>query len=168
MAIVTTSGRLDALERLTADKRVLRAAVDKFRSLPSRRPSVGDNDFTCAWHSYKADGGGSGIQDEDGWLASAPCFGCPKELDPQLELQNDHRSAYYSLLSVAALRRVIDGLRELPGRRSILTIHCRSPWSTRTRWASAEWPAGRPISKSSSSLHLDQVSATKPDELPRY
>lgn len=53
-------------------------------------------------------------------MAGQKCSGCPPELDPQLELINDHRSEYYGRLSIAALRRVVDSLRELPGRKSIL------------------------------------------------
>ncbi len=126
VAIITTSGRLGALQRLTADKRLLRAALGRFRSLPNHRPGVTDDDFTCAWHNHKSaaelgsqpDTGG--LQDQDAWLASTQCPGCPRELDPQRELENDHRSAYLGLLSLSALWRVVDGLQELPGRRSIL------------------------------------------------
>jgi len=102
---------------------MLRAIVNRFRSLPNHRPGVGDDDFTCAWFKHKSSlqlGGGSGIQDEDAWLAASWCKDCPRELDPQLELENDRRSAYYGVLSLSSLRRVVDGLRELPGRRSIL------------------------------------------------
>jgi VWFA-related protein len=121
VAIITTSGRLGALQRLTADKRMLRAAVHKFRSLPNHRPGVGEADFTCAWYNHKSEGGVStNVQDEDTWLTGAYCPGCPQEVDPKRELENDHRSRYYGLLSLSALRRVVDGLRELPGRRSIL------------------------------------------------
>jgi VWFA-related protein len=120
IAIITTSGRLGSLQRLTSDKRLLRAAVDKFRSLPNHRPGVADDDFTCVWYNHKASGSTGGLQDEDAWLAAGSCPECPRELDPQLELENDHRSKYYGLLSISALRRLVDGLRELPGRRSIL------------------------------------------------
>lgn len=47
IAIVTTSGRLGTLQQLTADKRLLRAAVAKLRSVPNHRPGVQDYDFTC-------------------------------------------------------------------------------------------------------------------------
>lgn len=85
VAIVTSSGSLGALQRLTTDRRVLRAAVAKLRSLPNHREGVNDEDFHGA------------------------CPGAPGD-----------RTDYYTRLSIAALRRVIDGLRELPGRRSIL------------------------------------------------
>lgn len=122
VAIITTSGRLGSVQRLTSDKRLLRAAVAKFRSLPSHRPGVEDDDFTCVWFNHKNTVGMStpGVQDEDAWLGGGTCAGCPRELDPSVELENDHRSAYYGLLSISAMRRVVDGLRELPGRRSIL------------------------------------------------
>ena len=120
VAIVTTSGRLGGLQRLTSDKRLLRAALDKFRSLPNHRPGVTDDDFTCAWYNHKAAQPVADVQDEDAWLGGAICTDCPAELDPHRELENDHRSAYYGLLSLSALGRLIDGLRELPGRKSVL------------------------------------------------
>jgi VWFA-related protein len=119
VAIVTTSGRLGALQRLTSDKRLLRAAVDKFRSLPNHRPGVMDDDFTCVWYNHKAAMPTSGIQDEEVWLAGQ-VGGGSRELDPQLELENDHRSVFYGLLSLSALGRLVDGLRELAGHKSIL------------------------------------------------
>jgi len=131
VAIVTTSGRLGALQQLTADKRLLRAAVAKLSST-NHRTSVLDDDFTCVWYSYRMvatgvvssgggqEGGGVAgqagngkIQDEDVWLSGLGSSG-------QAELENDHRSEYYSRLSIDALRRVVDGLQQMPGRKSIL------------------------------------------------
>ncbi len=122
IAIVTTSGRLGALQQLTADKRLLRAAVARFRSLPNHRPGVEDSDFTCVWFNHKSQATPSrDVQDEDVWLGGQTCGAdCPPELDPQAELINDRRSDYYGRLSIAALHHVVDGLRELPGRKSIL------------------------------------------------
>ena len=53
-------------------------------------------------------------QDEDAFLSYT------NKLESLRELENDRRSLYYGLLSLSAMRRVVDGLRELPGRRSIL------------------------------------------------
>ncbi len=83
MAIVTTSGRLGALQRLSSDTRLIRAALNRFRSIPHHRLGVLDDDF-CG----------------------------------QLPI----RAEYYSRLSVSAIRRVVDGMRELPGRKSILLL----------------------------------------------
>ncbi len=85
VAVVTTSGRLGALQRLTMDRQVLRAAVARVRSLPNHREGVTDEDFRSA------------------------CPATPGD-----------RTDYYTRLSMAALRRIVDTLRELPGRRSIL------------------------------------------------
>jgi VWFA-related protein len=117
VAIITTSGRLGALQSLTSDKRLLRAALNKFRSIPNHRVGVRDSDFTCEWYKHMTAGRGSAPgdpMDEDAWLT----FGASQT--KLLELENDHRSAYYGLLSLSSLRRLVDGLRELPGRRSIL------------------------------------------------
>jgi len=120
VAMITTSGRLGALQQMTSDKRLLRAAVAKFRSLPNHRPGIEDDDFTCVWFNHRSEPAAAGVQDEDVWLGAQRCLGCPRELDPQQELINDHRSDYYGRLSIAALRRVVEGMRELPGRKSIL------------------------------------------------
>jgi VWFA-related protein len=122
VAIITTSGRLGSLQCLTSDTRLLRAAVAKFRSIPNHRTVVGDDDFTCAY--YKAMNAGrrnpGAPLDEDGYLGWVASFGGKQALDAQEELQSDQRSLYYGLLSLSVFRRVVDGLRELPGRRSIL------------------------------------------------
>ncbi len=116
VALVTTSGRLGALQRLTSDKRLLRAALDKFKSLPNHRPGVTDDDFTCVWYNHKAAMPIAEVQDQDVWLSIS------RDRDAQRELENDHRAAYYGLLSISTLRRLVDGLRELPGRKSILLV----------------------------------------------
>ena len=84
VAVFTTSGRLGALERFTADPRMLRAAIGKLRSAPNHRGSILEGGFSA---------------------------GCMKEGD---------REDYYSRLSLAVYRRVVDLLRKLPGYRSIL------------------------------------------------
>lgn len=84
IAIVTTTGKLGAMERVTADRKALRAAVARLRSTSLHRQSVLDPDY------------------------ESPCF------------SNDVREDYYARLSVAAFRRVVDKLRELPGHKSIL------------------------------------------------
>jgi len=119
VALITTSGRLGALQQLTADRRLLRAALAKFRSIPNHRPGVQDDDFSCVWFNHRLGSPSAGIQDEDAWLGAQLCTG-DRQMDPCQERIDDHRSEYYGRLSISALRRVVDGLRELPGRKSIL------------------------------------------------
>jgi VWFA-related protein len=121
VAIITTSGRLGSLQCLTSDKRLLRAAVAKLRSMPNHRTVVGDDDFKCVYYDAMKVGKSPGAPlDEDAYLGWRAGFGGRLALDALQELQNDQRSLYYGLLSLSVLRRVVDGLRELPGRRSIL------------------------------------------------
>ncbi len=119
VAIVTTSGRLGSLQCLTSDKRLLRAAVAKFRSIPNHRTVVGDDDFTCVYYNAMNAGrrNPGAPLGEDGYLGWVAGYG---NLDALQELQSDQRSLYYGLLSLSVFRRVVDSLRELPGRRSIL------------------------------------------------
>jgi VWFA-related protein len=117
MAIITTSGRLGALQQLTGDRRILHAAIDKIRLVPMHRSGVLDPDFNCIWYDHvisATESGrptGAGTQDEDAFLGKG------RGID---ELVNDRRSEYYSRLSVSALLRVVDGLRGLPGHKSIM------------------------------------------------
>jgi len=121
VALVTTSGRLGGLQQLTGDKRLLRAALAKFRSIPNHRPGVQDDDFSCVWYNHRLAAPTGGTLDEDAWLGRQRCASDPGA-DPCTERINDVRSDYYGRLSVSALRRVVDGLRELPGRKSILLL----------------------------------------------
>ena len=127
VAIITTSGRLGALQQATSDQRLLRAAVAKLRSLPNHRPGIEDDDFTCVWFNHRSGPAAAEVQDEDVWLGAQRCLGCPRELDPQQELINDHRADFYGRLTIAALRRVVEGMRELPGRKSILLFSEGAP-----------------------------------------
>lgn len=121
VAIVTTSGRLGSLQCLTSDKRLLRAAVAKLRSIPSHRTVAGDRNFTCVYYNaMNATKDPGAPLDEDAYLGWRARFGGKQALDALQELQNDQRSLYYGLLSLSVFRRVVDSLRDLPGRRSIL------------------------------------------------
>ncbi len=45
IATITTSGRLGALQRLSSDTRLVRAALNRFRSIPNHRSGVLDDGF---------------------------------------------------------------------------------------------------------------------------
>jgi VWFA-related protein len=90
-AVIATSGRLGGLARLTNDARLLRAALERLRSIPAHRMTFRQR--PC----------GQGI-------APAKFAESPEEA----------ADAYYARLTMAALHRVVDGLHNLPGRRSIL------------------------------------------------
>jgi VWFA-related protein len=108
VAIVTTSGRLGGLQCLTSDRRLLRAAAEKFQSIPNHRVSVRDeDDFACYWYTHRGSPMSKDVSGENAF-------------ERMKENINDVQALSYGLLSLSALRRVVDGLRELPGRRSIL------------------------------------------------
>lgn len=121
VAIITTSGRLGSLQCLTSDKRLLRAAVAKLRSIPNHRMVVGDDNYTCVYYNDMKEGrkDPKAPLDEDLYLGWRAQLGAPDALQ---EIQNDQRSLYYGRLSLTVFRRVVDSLRELPGRRSILLL----------------------------------------------
>jgi VWFA-related protein len=92
VALILTSGRFGGLARLTNDRRLLRATLECFNSLPIHRTGVRER--TCGSGPIKA----AMFADDANRVAEA----------------------HHSHLTLAALRRIVDGLRGLPGRKSIL------------------------------------------------
>ena len=120
IALVTASGKLGSLQALSSDKRVFVSAVERFRSVPNHRTGVLDDDFTCEWFKHRWLNPSNGAlspagasQDADAWLSLDGTMG------PE-ELTNDRRGEYYGMASIAALRRVVDAMKDLPGRKSIM------------------------------------------------
>ncbi|WP_321477172.1 VWA domain-containing protein [uncultured Paludibaculum sp.] len=92
VALVSTSGRFGNLARLTNDPRLLREALGRFNSIPLGRWGV--RELRCAADSAFSP-------------KNAP------DADAVAE-------AHYSRVTLTTLRRVVDGLRGYPGRKSIL------------------------------------------------
>jgi len=98
VAIIRTSGGIGALQQFTSDKRQLYAAIDRVK-----------------WFS----GGRSGIS------AFAPIedtSGQTEEMQAANEELNQFREDVFAVGTLGAVSYVIRGLRELPGRKSILLI----------------------------------------------
>ena len=104
VAIIRASGGMGALQQFTADKRQLRSAVDRIRWNPqSGRIGV----FTPITNEALPTALKGTIPDD------------PKK--QQLEAEsNDFREQLFTVGMLGALHYVVRGLRELPGRKSVL------------------------------------------------
>ena len=100
VAIIRTSGGIGALQQFTADKRQLYAAIEQIR-----------------WYA-------AGRSGASPWTAIKPAtpgrFG--EELDAKSDELDQFRDDVLAVGTLGAIRYVITGLRELPGRKSLLLI----------------------------------------------
>jgi len=98
VAIIRTSGGIGALQQFTADKRRLYSAIDHLK-----------------WFA----GGRSGVTP---FAAMEDTSGQTDEAMAASEELNQFREDTFAVGTLGAVRYVVDGLRELPGRKSILLI----------------------------------------------
>ncbi|HEX8891169.1 MAG TPA: VWA domain-containing protein [Pyrinomonadaceae bacterium] len=110
VAIIRTSGGIGALQQFTADKQQLSAAVERVKWNPMGRGGV--SAFApIESQSAMGDGGSGGTNSSAGG-----------DLDQANKDLNEFREELYSVGTLGALNYVVRGMRELPGRKSILLI----------------------------------------------
>ncbi|HEX8097193.1 MAG TPA: VWA domain-containing protein [Pyrinomonadaceae bacterium] len=103
VAIIRTAGGMGALQQFTADKRQLYAAIERVRWYPVGRGGV------STFAPLEADPlAGAGLS------GSAPI---PPAEDPE-----SFREEIFTVGTLGALNYIVRGLRELPGRKSVLLI----------------------------------------------
>src|SRR6185369_11166809 len=100
VAIVRTSGGIGALQQFTADKRQLYAAIEQIRWYAAGRGGA------SPWAAIKSPTPGR--------------FG--EEIDAKSDELDQFRDDVLAVGTLGAIRYVITGLRELPGRKSLLLI----------------------------------------------
>lgn len=100
VAIVRTGGGMGALQQFTTDKRQLYAAIERVKFYMSGRASSGA--FAPIQPPTPGDGGA--------------------EIDAANEELNQFREDVFAVGTLGAVNYVVRGLRELPGRKSILLI----------------------------------------------
>jgi VWFA-related protein len=110
VAIIRTSGGIGALQQFTSDKQQLSAAVERVKWNPVGRGGV--SAFAPIDSQSVMDDGGS-----VGTTASAS-----GDLDQANKDLNEFREELYSVGTLGALNYVVRGMRELPGRKSILLV----------------------------------------------
>ena len=105
VAILRTGSGIGALQSFTADKRQLLAAVEKIRWNPQGRGGIGS--FAPIVPTLKEQRDGTGVQGA--------------EADEEFQKQIDEfRSDNFSAGTLGALSYIIRGMRELPGRKSVI------------------------------------------------
>jgi VWFA-related protein len=97
VAIIRTGSGMGALQQFTADKRLLYAAIDRVKFNSFGR--VGISSFTP--------------------LGSGPDMGSDDAND-SIARADEERTSIFAAGSLGAIRYVVDGLRELPGRKSVI------------------------------------------------
>jgi VWFA-related protein len=100
VAIIRTSGGMGALQQFTADKRQLYAAIDRVKFFMNGRGGI--SAFAPITPPTPGERGA--------------------EMDAAVEDLNQFREDMYSVGTLGAVSYVIKGLKELPGRKSILLI----------------------------------------------
>ena len=110
VAVIRTRAGMGAMQRFTADKRLLHAAIERVRWYPGRSgispfdPLGGDPLEKLA--AISSITGGRRIS-------------TPGIVERAKDLEA-YRQEYFTIGTLGALRYVIDGLRELPGRKSVI------------------------------------------------
>ncbi|HKC65828.1 MAG TPA: VWA domain-containing protein, partial [Pyrinomonadaceae bacterium] len=110
VAILRTRGGVGALQQFTSDKRQLYATIDRIRWYPLGRSGV--SAITPIDSS-----GGQGQQDQ----SQGPDLenGANKSVGEDIE---QLREEFFTVGTLGALNYVVRGMRELPGRKSILLV----------------------------------------------
>lgn len=99
VAIIRTGGGMGALQQFSSDKRQLYAAIERVKWNPMGRAGVG---------AYPA-------------IKPAP-LSIPGEAAPRLQTAEAFREEVFSVGTLGAINYVVKGLREMPGRKSILLL----------------------------------------------
>ena len=99
VAVIRTAGGAGTLQQFTADKRQLHAAIDRARYVLMGRADTG---------AFKA--------------ITPPPLKIPYEQDARLQTAENFRDEAYSVGTLGALHYVIQGLHDMPGRKSVLLL----------------------------------------------
>jgi VWFA-related protein len=103
VAIIRTSGGMGALQQFTSDKRQLYAAIERVKWFSSGRGAI-------AAFAALDDSQATSIGDD-----------MDEKANPSEDL-NQFREEVFSVGTLGAISYVVRGLRELPGRKSVLLV----------------------------------------------
>jgi VWFA-related protein len=109
VAIIRTGGGMGALQQFTTDKRLLYAAIEKIKWLPART-SIGAF---------------APIPTDPLEIAQDPALALPKPADADRNRSQDIdklREDLFTVGTLGALNFIIRGLKDLPGRKSVLVV----------------------------------------------
>jgi VWFA-related protein len=108
VAIIRTAGGIGALQQFTSDKRQLYAAIERVRWNPQGRGGVGA--FAPMEANTAAQMGGQSSSED------------METLQSRGDEVNQFREELFAVGTLGALNYVVRGMRELPGRKSILLM----------------------------------------------
>lgn len=114
VAIIRTGGSAGTLQSFTSDKRLLLAALEKVNWNSQGR--VGINSIEPLVPNFKEQLGG---EQADGSIKNVAGIESDKEME---DLINDFRNESFSVGTLGALNYIIRGMRELPGRKSLIVF----------------------------------------------
>ncbi len=126
VAIIRTRSGMGALQQFTADKRQLYAAIERVRWYPSGRGGIGafgaieSDPLAEARRTANAIRGGSGRNNGDNSRNNNS-----RDADNEIgggEDLDDFRESIFTVGTLGALNYVVRGLRELPGRKSVVLL----------------------------------------------
>ncbi len=121
VAIIRSSAGNGALQQFTTDKRLLHAAIERLQWYPFGRSGTG---------AFEAMGGRGSLEAVKSMAANTTPFGggvrtssaeVLKGSDADGEFTN-YREQISSVGTIGAMRYVMDGLRDLPGRKSVILL----------------------------------------------
>ena len=115
VAIIRTGIGIGALQSFTSDKRLLLAAIDKIRWNPQGRGGI--HTFAPIVTTLKEDL--SGRKTSDGEVKNPEGVEQDKEFARQIE---EFRNENFTVGTLGALNYIMRGMRDLPGRKSIMLI----------------------------------------------
>jgi VWFA-related protein len=107
VAIVRTAAGIGVLQQFTGDRRQLLAAIEHLRWYPNGREGI---------HAVTP------VEPDQMAEAAADAQGTQVPTDVSADELTQHRAMAFSVGTLGSLRYVVKGLRELPGRKSILLI----------------------------------------------
>lgn len=112
VAIIRTSAGLGSLQQFTSDKRLLYEAIKKISWTPlSRSGTSGFEPIRPTTKDYLNG------QQRNGRTMSAAGNDKDKELE---KLVNETRQGQYSVGTLGAIRYIVDGMKNLPGRKAVI------------------------------------------------
>lgn len=111
VAVLRTSAGMGALQQFTSDKRQLNAAIERVRWYPSGRGGVSAFAPLNSFDNAAKNGGNSNSSDTDIEKNNS----APEDVD-------NFRQELFAVGTLGAVNFVLRGLRELPGRKSVVLL----------------------------------------------
>jgi VWFA-related protein len=111
VAIMRTSAGMGALQQFTSDRNILYHAIERVRWYPTGRGGVG------AFAPLEAADPVEGVKGPGGARAGK---GEERDQDTHTEQPEDFREQVFSVGTLGALNFIVRGMRELPGRKSVV------------------------------------------------